>query len=194
MSELAFLINLSHASKLLAECRTLPELKQYRDMAEAMRQYAKAQHLGLEAQNHAAEFKIRAGRGMGELLGGIPKQHGGVRDGMGLQNETPLPATLADLDITKTESHRWQKIASIPEDEFEQYIAEVKAEKKELTTAGVYRLALRRDNVVEISRLREQPVTVPSGKYRCIVIDPPLADAKNRTRRAAGQEVAVQDG
>jgi len=45
-----------------------------------------------------------------ELLDGMPKQHGGVRDGMGSQLGTPLPATYADLGLDKREVHRWRRL------------------------------------------------------------------------------------
>ena len=46
--------------------------------------------------------------------------------------------TLADIGINYTQSHRWQLIAGIPDDIFEEYIATTVAET-ELTSAGVLR-------------------------------------------------------
>jgi len=47
-------------------------------------------------------------KALGQVLAGMDKQHGGKRDSMGLQNETPLPPSLADIGISKMQSSRWQ--------------------------------------------------------------------------------------
>ena len=56
------LAKLEQARQMLAECRTLPEVKKIRDIAEAAKVYAKAAHLGQEAQNYAAEIALLAER------------------------------------------------------------------------------------------------------------------------------------
>ena len=50
------LARLSAATTALAEARTLEDVKQILDIAEAARTYARAAKLGLEAANHAAEI------------------------------------------------------------------------------------------------------------------------------------------
>ena len=45
--------------------------------------------------------------------------------------------TLVDMGVTKDQSSKWQKIANIPEEKFENYLAV----EKELTTAGILRKA-----------------------------------------------------
>lgn len=56
------LAKLSKARKLLAECQTLDDAKSIRDQAEAVRVYCKQQADSLDAQNYAAEIKLRAER------------------------------------------------------------------------------------------------------------------------------------
>ncbi len=69
-------------------------------------------------QNQCAEIKIRAERRVGELLA-EQDMHGGDRK----SDESKLqPAALKDMGIEKTQSHRWQAIAGIPENSFEGYI------------------------------------------------------------------------
>lgn len=142
------LTKIDGARRALAEARDLADVKNIHDQAEAIRQYGKAQGWALEAQNSAAEIALVAERRGGELLKAMREL--GQRQDRGrpqktLHDETissPDPApTLADLGLTRVESHRWQQIADIPEPVFEQHVAETKARGEELTTAGVIRAA-----------------------------------------------------
>jgi hypothetical protein len=45
------------------------------------------------------------------------------------------------MGISYDQSHRYQTMASMPEVDFEQHIADTKAEGRPLTSAGVYRQA-----------------------------------------------------
>jgi N6-adenosine-specific RNA methylase IME4 len=155
---------LTIARQMLAEAKTMDDILHIRDIAEAARVYARAAKLGLENQNEAAEVKIRAERKAGEMLAQMPMQHGARPADMGLQDVTPL----SDLGIEKIQSHRWQEIARLPEDVFEEHITETKAEGKELTTAGLVRVA-KFENAKQ-DKTTPQPMT---GKYRIIYADPP---------------------
>jgi hypothetical protein len=92
--------------------------------------------LGIEAQNHAAEIKVRAERRLGELLAEMPKQHGarGIGTRAGVEYLSDTPPALADLGVTKVESSRFQQMAAVPEPVFEQHVAETKASGEQLTT------------------------------------------------------------
>lgn len=133
MSQANPLARLESAHRMLAEARTVDEVKEVRDKAEVARLYARERDLGLEAQNYAAEIKIRAERKLGELLAETVIAHRPPK----VSDHT----TLTELGISRDESSRWQQMASIPEPVFEQYIAETKATSEPLTTAGVVRVA-----------------------------------------------------
>src|SRR5262245_10859990 len=92
------LIALRAAVKFLATC-TLPEARELRDKAEAIRHYLKRARAGLAAMNEAAEIKLRSERRAGEFLRETVN-HAGCR-GMGPGVLPTLPA-----GITKMESHR----------------------------------------------------------------------------------------
>ncbi len=62
------LANLDRARSMLAEARTLGEVKKIRDMAEAARTYAKGAHLGRDAQYHAPEIALLAAHKAGAIL------------------------------------------------------------------------------------------------------------------------------
>jgi hypothetical protein len=134
------------ACRLLAEARSIDEVKTIRDKAEAARIYARQVKLGLEAQNDAAEIRLRAERLLGELLAGLDLQDGGDAARARSQRATEVPPRLRDLGISKTQSSRWQAIASVPTPVFDQYIAEVRDRARrggatELTTAGALAVA-----------------------------------------------------
>ena len=46
---------------------------------------------------------------------------------------------LRDLDINKSQSSRWQKVASLPDDDFEGYIAETVEAGRELSLTAAVR-------------------------------------------------------
>jgi len=70
----------------------------------------------------AIEIQVRAERRAGELLAQMPKHAGELRRGTqkGPREKT---STLAALGISKNESSTWQKLAKIPEPEFEKRLA-----------------------------------------------------------------------
>lgn len=162
---------LSIARQLLAEAKTMDDIMHIRDIAEAARTYAQAAKLGLQSQNEAAEIKIRAERKAGEMLAQMPMNEGGWKQ----KNEScsnailpqELPPTLSDLGIERMQSSRWQKIARLPSEVFEEFITETKEDKKELTSASVVRMAK-----FEAAKHKEAAPAI-KGKYRIIYADPP---------------------
>jgi hypothetical protein len=143
---------------------TLPdgilEVKDIRDRARAIADYMKQAGYGLEAQNTAAELKIRAERKLGGLLAetvtpGNPQFSHGGRNGK-------LPE-----DITWNQSSRWQLAATVPEDRFEEHVARVREDKTELTTVGVLRIArtasnfTRRTNETSGDPCKDEPAKIP---------------------------------
>ncbi len=83
-----------------------------------MRGYLKQERESLEMQNRCAEIKIRAQRRGGELLAGMERAQPGNN-----QWSSHDATTLSDLNLTKSQSSRWQQIAAIPEDKFEAFVA-----------------------------------------------------------------------
>jgi hypothetical protein len=105
---------------------------------EAIQYLAEKAKAGHELQNQAAELALRAKRRAGELLASLPKNLGGRGTG---NSVLPVP-TLDELGIGKIDSSRWQAVASVPGERFEQHLAEVQTKPNgELTTAGVLSLA-----------------------------------------------------
>jgi hypothetical protein len=88
---------------------------------------------------------------VGEELAKLEKAKGAARTGgPGRGNKNPVdrndrvfaePMSLKELGITKDESSKAQKIASIPKEKLRAHFEEVKQSGGEITTAGVLRLA-----------------------------------------------------
>jgi hypothetical protein len=109
----------------IVACHTVDEAKDIRDRARAVEVYAK-QARNRDAEHKAAEIRIRAERRTGELLIEM-KESGKRRDRGGDQKSTSRAATLKtalpDLGITRDQSSKWQDLARIPAEEFEEAIA-----------------------------------------------------------------------
>jgi len=110
------LAQLTAATRMLAEARTLDDVRAIRDMAEAARAYAVAAKLGDEAIGHASAIKLDAERKAGVIL--VKMKASGERAKQGdatLQRDT---SRLADLGVTRVQSSRWQALARLPDDEY----------------------------------------------------------------------------
>lgn len=135
------LIQLDKASRMLAEIHSVDDARSIVDLAEAARVYARQVGLGLEAQNHAAEVKLRAQRRGGEILQQMEKSSGRLKQGPQLQPATTERPTFESLGIEKTAAHRWQNIAKMPEAKFEEFITETKETGGEITTSAALKVA-----------------------------------------------------
>ena len=123
-------------SRILEEAKSLDEIANVRSTAEAARAYARKAKLGLETQNRAAILKLRAERKAGAFLARL-KLHGGSRNSKSHDGILKLE----DLGITPNDSSRWQKEASVPDDDFEQYIRAAAELGHEITQAGLLKIA-----------------------------------------------------
>ena len=120
------LVRYDAAKQAIAEYRTVDEVKDFRDKALAIEAYAK-QANDYELERDAAVARVRAERRCGELLAEMDKAKGGrpienrSHDSTGFVAETK---TLSDLGITKDQSSKWQRLAAIPEKEFEDAVSQ----------------------------------------------------------------------
>jgi len=131
-----------NAKSQLMQIKTVEEGISYLNKLSAIDVWVKAEKQDAELQNIIAEQKIRTQRVLGQLLregqekGEIRKQNDGA---------VSTGKELTEIGVTKKQSSTFQQIASIPDETFEDFIAEKKAKVNdavaELTTTGAVRLA-----------------------------------------------------
>ena len=131
---------LSSAQQALAEARTVDEVKDVRDKADAVRHYARQAKLGQELVIEAAVVKLRAERRIGQILRETPLATGVEGNQHDLSPGEPNGVLLQDLGISKSHSSRMQRIADLDDSAFEQYIATESELRREPTVAGVLRM------------------------------------------------------
>ena len=113
------------------------EVKDIRDKAAAMAAYAR-QAQDKELLQWATEIKVRAERRAGEMMRDTEKNKGlkgSIVSGTSVVPVRDNTPTLADMGISKNESSRWQKLAAVSNEKFEEAVAAAKEVAGEVTTA-----------------------------------------------------------
>lgn len=150
----------------VAECHSVDEITLIRNKAEAYRYALRQAKESPEVIRKAEEIKLRAERRAGELLRETPKNKGGGDVRNHRYNGVTGEKTLSEIGISKDQSSKWQKIASIPEEKFENFLSV----QKELSTAGVLNF---KKNLDRQERVETTETPRLEGKYRIIYADPP---------------------
>ena len=112
------LVKYNQMRSLIAECHQIDEVKEIRDQAAALAEYAR-QAKDFDAERQLVAIRLRAERRAGELLiemsgNGTRQTKGGDRKSKS-KGETLIEPSLSDLGITKQQSSDWQKLARVPE-------------------------------------------------------------------------------
>ena len=146
------------AQKQLAQITTVEKGVEYLNKVKAIETWAKAEKKDAILQNAIAEQKSRTQRILGDLLkeNEVSKtnQHSAGRD------DRP---TLSAIGLTKDESSTFQKIASMPEELFEEEIAQAKDESNkriELTTSRLLKAAKQYEKDTKRKKQSEQVKTI----------------------------------
>lgn len=193
------IVKLDQASRMLAEIHSVDDARGIVDLAEAARVYARQVGLGLEAQNHAAEVKLRAQRRGGEILQQMEKNGGAkVPRATSSQAASALPK-IEDLGITYSDSSRWQNIAKMPAEKFEEFITETKESGGEITTAAALKIASGQPHVSHNSGENEwytpaEYVNAARELLGEIDLDPASSGAANKVVGATKYYSVEDDG
>lgn len=152
------LIKYEAACRAIAECKAIDEVKGLADKAAAMQAYGRmANDRTLEVD--AAEIRIRAERRLGEMLA-AQKAEGGLNRGAATPSSaTSASPTLAAVGISHDLSSRAQKLAAVPEAEFE---AELAAKRERDKQDGV-RVSARLEKAGE-KALKAKPAHIPADE------------------------------
>lgn len=165
------LVRYEQARSALAEARSVDEVKDIRDKAEAMRAYARMAN-DTQLESDATELRLRAERRLGQMLD-AEKQAG--RLGKGIRkctNEEHL--TLEDVGIDRKLSARSQKIGGIGEQAFE---AMVESMRDRIAEGGRVSLDIVSADKKERRAARERDLAsrqeaLPDRRYGVIYADP----------------------
>jgi len=153
------LVIFTKASQMLAEANTIQKAKELKDLALTAADWAKRKGMGDEVVAHARSYALEAERKMGEMLKETERANA-ARDKKAESLSMTPPPTLKDIGLTKNESSKAQKLASLPKEIFE----EIKTGSKSFTQAA------REFNRSETKRTIPN---TPTGKYRVFYADPP---------------------
>lgn len=162
--EMARNINSLHQS-IDAKLDTMKKMQVLGDYIQAK---IRDRDAAFQAKNNFAEIHLRYERDIGKWLKDMEKHPPGPEP-KDQSHHVTEPPKLEDLGIGRMQSHRWQAIATIPEDDFEQYINSKKTSDQEITSNGAYALARQIKRTTE----SKEPSPLPTGQYRTIVVDPP---------------------
>tara|TARA_B100000519_G_scaffold24189_1_gene17103 strand:+ start:508 stop:1533 length:1026 start_codon:yes stop_codon:yes gene_type:complete len=175
-----------NAKQQLAEIKTIETGVEYLNKVKAIETWAKAEKKDAELQNIIAEQKLRTQRILGNLL-----KESNVTKNVGnrfIDGKTLAPSkTLSSIGINKQQSSAFQKIASLPQEIFEEEIALAKEETNkriELTTSRMITAAKnyqKEDKKKEWQeKVNKEPQTNSfidifntNKKFRVIYADPP---------------------
>ena len=130
--------------RAIAAAAQIDEVKEMRDQAIAIERYAQ-QALNMDAERQAREIRLRAERKVGELIkeqqktGTLANKNGGQKSRQNQhsagvtrrdtcktdKSEKLIPSkTLADIGISRNQSSKFQRLAEVPEKEFEEALAD----------------------------------------------------------------------
>ena len=171
MNELVHYNTMRHA---LMQAHELDEVKGIRDRAAALRAYAKQAGEGLENQNLMAEIKIRAERRAGEILAETDRNREGRPEKLAQAGRviSEYQEVCKDADIPRATAERWQEVARIPEELFEEHLATKKENRQEITSAALLKLS---SDILMAERRKWKNVTarsLPPTTYNVLYADP----------------------
>lgn len=136
----------AQAQRMLAQASTFEDFRDIRDLSETARAYARARGLGIESENMASEYVLRAERGMGKVL--IEMMESGQRAPSHpvSADKAALVPKLTELigetndSRARREASNWQRLyRAWTDEEFEGQLARVKELGARIAKTNFYR-------------------------------------------------------
>lgn len=195
------LVKYNAARTALAEAHAIDEVKDIRDKAEAMAAYAR-QAKDTDMIAWVTEIKVRAERRAGQLLAEMPKNtgaKGSVSTGSTIRPVMDKSPTLSDMGISKDQSSRWQKLAAVTEEKFEQAVSAAKEIAGEVTTAAMLRATDTHNHRAQGTGENEwytPPQYIEAARTVLVTIDldPASSDMAQKTVKASKYFTINDDG
>jgi hypothetical protein len=154
------LVKYEAACRALAEARTVDEVKDIRDKAEAMRACARMAK-DKELEIAAVEIRFRAIRRIGEMMAEQPKAKGAIEPGTnrGTTRDSENPASYAEAGIDKNLARQARQMAAISDFDdvltaWRQYVSA----DNERVTIGSLKAAYQPNGARAVMASRKQPV------------------------------------
>jgi hypothetical protein len=164
------LVLYENARRALGVACRVDEVKTIYDKAVAMQVYAKRAR-DRELIEQATELRLYAERRAGELLNQMAERGERAKGGEAGRRELPR-ATLADLGVTKTESHRWRKVAAF--DDEAAFALRVTLMKRQAVSPAALSKADNRERRAEReAALGRRQCALPEKRYGVVYADPP---------------------
>jgi N6-adenosine-specific RNA methylase IME4 len=186
------------ALKALQEVRTLQEVLDLQDKAEAISRYTQQADYGNDVIDEASVIKLVAERRLGELLAEMPLPKAAPGNQYTARVDRSHCATgppgLKKLGISKSRSSRAQQIATLPKSKFDAYISKTVASGQQPTVAGVLKIVKQRRAVENANRplpqaagfVTDLATLISEGRrLQTIVADPPWRHDNQASRAAA---------
>lgn len=151
---------LAIARQALEEATTIAEITPLMDRADILRTMARKAKLSRDAQNDWAEYKLDAERKAGQILKQLELKAGRPKNNDSAESLQPDTISLCDLGVTNRQSSNWQRLASLPEDEYVEYKTETRAKGKEITEAGAVARAKHREREIQKKERAKQAATI----------------------------------
>ena len=130
------LVELTQARRALAAITSVPEALAIVTQARALHYYLQQRRESEALIHEAMEINLRASRRAGEILLATEKHKGAATPS---HDESASLPTLEEMGIDRNQSSRLQRLARIPEPQFEAYLAETKAAHGKLSANGLIR-------------------------------------------------------
>ena len=156
------LANINEATELLENANSLEEILDIRAKADAIATLARAKGAD-QAHQKALEIKIRAERKAGKFVQKIPDKQGTSPNAGEVTKES------IKNDFGRGNVHRWEKLAEVPDDAFEEYI-DKSISKTQSGLLELARMSAKKEDIVS-TNTRGTRIQIFNGDVRNALIE-----------------------